>query len=369
MIATNFTSYGLSIPRQRSERVMEIEINPIPDNFEIPPEVNKLIQELISNDKIIFKSQQRDEADLNLIEKSKIAYEIFNKSKYTFINRFGKYLSMESLNYLRQFEGNDEEGLEISLLLRSLIEHSRHIRVDCKNRRYVALTKLIEGNSYFSETEMMKRNPLLYQQLVGQYLSEGEMKERDRFSKDVTFVHLLMEGMERDRADNKRKIQQENEDNAMEEEDSDDDDVTDVARNRIESRPSTSKWGEFTENEDCPIRRYAVYTQPQKFITKEERELLRNEFVTLMYRSFLDGKDEEFDYDTVDNNDSYDNIDIIDHDKEDEYFDDEEPENVADMNVDQQNIVESSEDELDIYMNALNQHPTVCQLSQELKKL
>lgn len=350
---------------------MEIDINPTAEIFEILPEINQLIQELISNEKIIFKSQQRDEADLSNEEKFKIAFDIFNKSKSSFINRFGKYLSMENLNYLRRYEDADENGYEIKLLLQSLIEHSRNMRRDRKNRRYEALQKLIEGNSYFSETEMMKRNPLLYEQLVGQYLSEEEKRARDKFKSDTTFVHLLMEGMERDRADNKKKIQQENEDNAMEEEeDSDDDDNGRIAikRDRAESKPSTSKWGEFLSDDDCPIRRYASYKQPQKFITKEERDLLRNEFVTLMYRNFLDGNDEEFDYDSIDNNDSYDNIDIIDHDKEDEYFDDEEPEN-AEMNIDGEDVVESSEDELDIYMNALNQHHAVCQLSQDLKKL
>ena len=56
-----------------------------------------------------------------------------------------------------------------------------------KNRRYGAMQALIKGSSYFSETEMKKRNPLLYEQLVGQHLSEEERKGKSEESlKNVT---------------------------------------------------------------------------------------------------------------------------------------------------------------------------------------
>lgn len=52
--------------------------------------------------------------------------------------------------------------------------------MDVKNRRYDALKKMIaDGSSYFSEDEMRQRNPYLYEQLIGQYLSEEERKERE----------------------------------------------------------------------------------------------------------------------------------------------------------------------------------------------
>lgn len=378
-IATNphlqRTLFKLQLSDRRCRHVMDVEINPTnSEDISLISliDIGKIFQALALNDKVIFKSQQRGEEDLNADEKRQIAQDIFNNSKMNFINRFGKHFTLEELEYLQQYETESGEGYEIKLLLRPLIEHARNLRLERKNRRYEALKQLIDENSYFSEVEMMKRNPLLYEQLVGQYLSLDERKERDGFHTEATsFVSILMEGIERDNADVKKKTQQENEDNAMEEEDDDSDDDNPAAETTStafeDAKPSTSKWGEFHDSKiDEPIRRYASYQTPQKFITKDERELLKNEFVTLMHRSFLDGKDEEFDYDSVDNNETYDNIDIIDHDKEDKYFDDEEPEYV-DMN--EQRPAESSEDELDIYMNALNQHPAVCQLSQDLKRL
>lgn len=60
---------------------------------------------------------------------------------------------------------------------------------------------------------------------------------------------------------------------------------------------------------------------------------------------------------------SYDNILEMDHDAEDKYFDSEDPEEIRDETS---NTRESSEDELDIYMNALNQHPAVCELARNI---
>lgn len=44
-----------------------------------------------------------------------------------------------------------------------------------------------------------------------------------------------------------------------------------------------------------------------------------------MYQSFLDGKDEFFDYGTVDDNAEYDSLDTLGRDEEENYFDSEEP--------------------------------------------
>lgn len=53
------------------------------------------------------------------------------------------------------------------------------LQVQIKNRRFEALKKLITEGSYFSEEEMRKRNPLLYEQLIGQFLTEEEKHDRE----------------------------------------------------------------------------------------------------------------------------------------------------------------------------------------------
>lgn len=60
---------------------------------------------------------------------------------------------------------------------------------------------------------------------------------------------------------------------------------------------------------------------------KEDQESLRRDFVLLMKQRFLDGLDINFDYSTVDFNESLDDLEQEDHDTEDRWFDaDEEDE-------------------------------------------
>lgn len=60
-------------------------------------------------------------------------------------------------------------------------------------------------------------------------------------------------------------------------------------------------------------------------INSEHKLKLREEFLNLMRQRFLEGLDEEFDYTKVDTSDEYDNLELLGHDEQDKYFD-EEPE-------------------------------------------
>lgn len=329
--------------------------------------LNQIIQDLVNNDDIYFKNQQRGEADLTKEEKTMVAMEAFDKSKVLFLTRFGRFLKPHHLQYFKMFEQDPEIGYEVSVILQDLIKSSsqKKCHINTRNRRYEALKELIEKNSYFSEVEMMKRNPLLYEQMVGQYLTKAEKLERDKIDRNnLTFVKLLMEKIERDESDQKRTMQETYEDNAMEEEDSDtDEDIKPKVETKKrewyeDATPSSSQWGEI-KGKNASLK----MSYKPGAITPQERNLLRDEFVATMYESFLDGKDTDFNYDDVDNNDKYDNIDVLTKDEEEKYFDSEDP---AEANMNQE--VES-EDELDIYMNALQQHPAVTQLSQDMKRL
>lgn len=330
--------------------------------------LNETFNYLVNNKNICFKNQQRGEADLTDEEKFNIAKDIYNKSKSLFLMRFGKFMKKEQLEMFSPNSISSEEDEEIKLMLdnltRTYLESSNALKT--KNRRYEALKQLITENSYFSEVEMMKRNPLLYEQLVGQYLNEEERRERDRGENTNTLVKILLEGIERDEAFIRKKQQQEAEADAMEESESDDD-----YDGRIKvppaPKPSTSRWGEFSDIQEHIISKHGLITTNQKFITQQERQLLRDEFISIMYSNFLNGVD-DFDYTTVDNNDAYDNIEILGNDEEDKYFDSEEPDDTPMEDGINKNVEpESSEDELDMYMNALNQHPTVLKLSKVLK--
>lgn len=340
--------------------------------------VDKQLEDIISyltfQKDISFKNQQKWEPDLTREEKFNIALELFKSNKLNFLIKFGKYLINDQLSYFHPFTSSDEPDWEEMKVVLSDLGSSCSIKSRqkvIKNRRYEALRQMVEDDSYFSEIEMMKRNPLLYEQLVGQYMSIDEKQARDKYKLDdqCTFVKILMEGIERDNAEAYRKRQAEDENNQEEEEDEEDSEDSsndeDLKFTNLEtSAPSTSRWGEFEEGQTKTS--FGLKQKPKQNldITAQERSLLKEEFITTMYRSFLDGKDEDFNYNDVDNNTSYDNLEEMDNDEEEKYFESEEAEEGVIKNEEV-----SSEDELDIYMNALTQHPAVNELSKDFKRM
>lgn len=313
---------------------------------------DKILTHLTNNDEIIFKLQQRGEADLTKAEKFQIAAEIFDKNKVTFLTRFGKYLNETHLKFFTNFN-NEDVNIIVRDLLNDYSERSHHLLV--RNRRYEALNRLKVDGTYFSEVEMMKRSPLLYEQLIGQYLSEDEKRERDKVSTgEASFVKILMEGIERDESEAKRLKQEEEEDNAMEEEE---DDEEDTSEDKI---APYVQWGEIQEYKPKAKK------LPVVSITATERRLLREEFVTTMYENFLEGKDSDFDYKKVDSDQQYDNIEILTNDAQEKYFDAEAPEDVEMIAT----ITEQSDDdELDTYMKHIHHKLEMSQISRDLKKL
>ncbi|XP_066259427.1 coiled-coil domain-containing protein 97 [Euwallacea similis] len=338
----------------------------------VTSEIDNIIRALVLNNEVIFMSQQRGESEPNDGLKTAIATNSFNKNKTNFLLKFGKYLNEKQLQFFDQFalpEMEPADYQEIRLVLDGLkSDHQKNEKnLQIKNRRYKALQKMVKEDCYFSELEMMKRNPLLYEQLVGQYLTKEEKRERDKYemNADVSLVNILMEGIDRDNAERSRRLEQQKEDSQMEESDSSDEErpVEEISVSLKSARPSTSRWGEFEE--------HSLHTTKSKkstpMVTGSERLLLKEEFVATMYENFLIGKDKEFfDYTTIDDNPNYDNVMEMEHDAEDKYFDSEDPEDQTTTNNGRPETAESSEDELDIYMNALNQHPAICELAKNI---
>ncbi|XP_044748953.1 coiled-coil domain-containing protein 97 [Coccinella septempunctata] len=334
-------------------------------NTELEKNLVVILNHLTGIEQISFKSQQKGEADLTREEKFKIGVDLFSKNKLQFLLRFGDHLHPEHLEYFNKFTtGNDEDADDMRVVLNGLSERaiSNKKLYNIKNRRFEALQQMIVEDKYFSEIEMMKRNPLLYDQLIGQYLTQEEIKERDKYRTEdqTSFVKILMEGIERSDAEKQRIDQEEYEDNAMEESDSDSDldEMKDDERSRSPP-PSRSLWGEFHNEGKAPKPK-----SKNIYITAPEKKLLREEFITTMYESFLDGADKDFDYESVDSNSKYDCIETLEQDEEEKYFDSEEPATIPIQLSDAE-----SEDELDIFMSALNDNPTVRQLSTDIGKI
>lgn len=353
----------------------------------IPQEIMDIMDFLSLNTNIIFKSQQRDEPELQPADKLKLALDVYQRNPQTFLIRFGSHLNEQHLqNFARLSIADSDE--EMHLMVKDYLGKLKTRQRDVKNRRYAALQQLIKEGEYFSEQEMMKRQPELYQELVGQYLSRKEKQQRDSYDvRNTTFSGILMHNLEQQQLEEiMDKAEKQVKDTAAtssttnvgveEQDDTEEKAVLDSMEKEVTEIPINCRqqWGNF-DNEQiaCSTSKVAVKKSPIKkkpkpvpvenLITADERELLRQEFISQMHEHFLTGKDEDFDYSNVDDNTQYDDLNLINQDKEDKYFeesDDEEEEqqeeykNNKDKNKMDQD--EESEDELDVYMSHLNKH-------------
>ena len=295
------------------EEFEEIEIDPI----------NDIIDYLVRCAKISFKNAHVDESEVHTSDKIKMACAIYKQSPTEFLLQFGKYLAPHHIGYFENLQSREDDSFRecINQLKTYHSDKSKCKRV--RNRRYNALQRLQNETDYFSEKQMMYRNPLLYEQLVGQYLSDEEIKERDGVdNENLTFLSMILETVDRnDMREMKNEQMLEEDLESMKLTNTEDDSKSSGSDDNSENFKSTKQWGAF----DTPDTRPNYMPEPRKqnMITAPERNLLREEFLQEMYCSFIEGRDTDVDYHTIDNNEEYDDLQQVSQDAEDRYFDSE----------------------------------------------
>lgn len=327
---------------------------PVEEDSHSKTSIQNMMLDHLANSKVAcFKSQQIGEPELSCEQKRQIAKDILICNPGQFLSRFGKFLQAQHLDYFTESD-NLSENYEVTFHLKELRRfHCKDTNeIDVKNRRFEALKKLVKEGIYFSEKEMKQRNPLLYQQLVGQYLTEKEVEDRKNADrKDInSWVNLLMAQIERDQMLCLRKQQKDDEDGAVEEMDTSDEEQEEEDEDDDYDEDENNESGscDEQENHDNGSGSCSSSTKKRKHVAGKEKDLLREEFVSNMYRSFLEGRDEEFDYSQVDLNPEYECLALRSQDEEEKYFDSETPELVA---IEQPS--DEEEDELDVYMKNL----------------
>ena len=152
--------------------------------------------ERIANSDAHFKHQQRGDPDLSHDEKLKIATDLLEQSPSVFLSRFGKYLQSCDLAYFDSLSRDYTIDFYLKEIRKRIDYSKNHVVV--RNRRYEAMKKLIEGGDYFSDNEMKSRDPRLYEQMVGQYLSAEEIQQQIQANDlgDGSIAKLLMHHIE-----------------------------------------------------------------------------------------------------------------------------------------------------------------------------
>ncbi|KAL1769555.1 coiled-coil domain-containing protein 97 [Sigmodon hispidus] len=260
-------------------------------------------------------SQQQGEPDLTEQEKVAILSQLYHEKPLVFLERFRTVLREEHLACFGHLRGDHRADFYCAEVARQGTARPRALRTRLRNRRYAALRELIQGGEYFSDEQMRFRAPLLYEQYIGQYLTQEELSARTPAPQGpkpgspsmpaYPLSDLLFQSYQERELQQKLLRQQEEEEACFEEEeDSDEEDQ--------KSDKDEESW--------VP--------------DSEERLILREEFTSRMHQRFLDGKDGGFDYSTVDDNPDFDNLDIVARDEEERYFDEEEPEDVPSLELD-----------------------------------
>lgn len=335
-----------------------------------------MFQSIIVSKDVFYKSQQVSDQELNDGEKLDILQNLFNRSHSIFLSRYGKHLKQEHLQ-LFETTSTDTDSYEIKHYLDEIKYRLANHESLVKNRRFMALQRMLEDSEYFSEVEMMRREPSLYHQLVGQYLTEEEARERDfEECPGDSLVNILLQGIDNRDGNRKRETEEDCDlnsdkvkrskrkiDTEIEEFDTDDDEqMEEVDQSPDTEEPfSKSQWGNFETNDDnsrldlpsSSSSKSSINARKKQpsFILAPEKQLLQDEFKSIMYGNFLSGNDKDFNYATIDEDSQYD--DVRSRDLEDKYFDSEEPETEELEKKEIGSVTGSEEDELDIYMKAL----------------
>uniref|UniRef100_A0AAY4DDU4 CCD97-like C-terminal domain-containing protein n=1 Tax=Denticeps clupeoides TaxID=299321 RepID=A0AAY4DDU4_9TELE len=275
------------------------EVRAIFYQVECPTSLSSMI-EAVEVSGIPVKSQQLGEPDLTRDERRRILLEQYQAKPLVFLERYRAHLKPEHLGAFSHL-GSDCRAQHYCKEVQSCAA-SRAGKTKVRNHRFAALRALQEGGQYFSEEQMRVREPLLYEQYIGQYLNDEEILQRSQETMQAGpggLADLLLNSYQEKVLQKRMQEEQEYEDAAEEESEEEDE----------------KEW------------------EP----TAEEKVLLREEFISQMHQRFLEGKDKDFDYSLnceVDENPDYDNLDIVSRDAEERYFDDdmEEDEDEAEGN-------------------------------------
>ncbi|GAN07004.1 coiled-coil domain-containing protein 97-like [Mucor ambiguus] len=304
-------------------------------------------------DNIPFKTLRHGEVELPQAEQLIQIQATLHKDPALFLSKWGRYLSQNSLRLFQGIQGNYEVDFYLDSLLyqqeegpsspqqlqqRASQPHKKSaMQLLAQNRRYKYLQQELRDSDYYSDESIQLREPILYDQFIGQYIPARERVQP--FDNDMTLVNRIFSNMDRKFVDDhlyEQKIrdeeQFEEEDEEEEEEENDEMEkstpvvLTKKKRNGdIEMKEATLS---NVEEEDADSQSEVDRDEGEEIEADLEfREEQRAELIRLLEEKFLAGKD-EFDYDLVDFNESvyqdYDDLEQLEQDIHDHYFDEDE---------------------------------------------
>ncbi|CAO3676336.1 unnamed protein product [Rhizopus stolonifer] len=273
---------------------------------------------------IPFKTLRMGETELNDKDKLEQMNAMLESDPGLFLSKWGRYLSQSILSLFQCLQDNYEVKFYLSSLLYKETEspttNTRNQKSALytlfQNRRFEYLKRKLRHSDYFSDESMQLREPELYQQYVGRYIPEE--KKSEPFGKDVTLVNRILSNIDQNYVNDRLNRQRVVEEEQFEEEESDDDEPLPMDKD-VEMKDSNQEKFEAKNETDESDTEKEDIEDMDKY--KEEK---RDELIRLLEENFLAGKDNDFDYDQIDYNEVYDDIEQQERDFQDHYFDEDD---------------------------------------------
>ncbi|KAM9784582.1 coiled-coil domain-containing protein 97 [Syngnathus typhle] len=275
---------------------------------DVPAEVHTMLEAVVASGSQV-KSQQIGDDELTTEERRTELLHQYRSKALVFLERYHRSLKPEHLAAFSHVSTDPRAQHYSEVIQKQAAGRARKTQV--RNQRYAALRALQKEGQYFSEEQMRTREPLLYEQYIGQYLTDDEVIERSQEAmlggaqqRPATsggaatggLSDLLLNSYQERLIQCRLQEEQDREEGAREEDEELEEEEEEDEEDRVQEK------------------------------TSEEKALLREEFISQMHQRFLDGKDTDFNYSEVDENPDYDNLDIVNRDAEEKYFDEDDEE-------------------------------------------
>ncbi|CAL8094792.1 unnamed protein product [Calicophoron daubneyi] len=257
--------------------------------------LERMLRKLAVKENVHFKHQTREEEALSCDQKMDIARDLYNRKPGVFLERYGDHLCWEEdqVNFKRFYAVDDVVAFFIDKYERQSASARAGDRPTClaRNRRLRALERLnhAENSSplkdHFSHEAMRRRDPILWETMIGKHL-DGPARRRYLDHEYYTFSGFLL---------NQLMAQQEKEE------------LKEAYKNQVHDPLKSCSSDESVNSSKN---------------SELDLESLEREFFELMKLRFLSGKDTDFDYSQIDNDETLDDDDAqLQVDEEEKYFD------------------------------------------------
>lgn len=97
------------------------------------------------------------------------------------------------------------------------------------------------------------------------------------------------------------------------------------------------------EEEDTSDEEEEIEEESTEEISEERKNDLKLEFTRIMKERFLAGEDKKFDYSSVDHNTEYDDLEVLERDEEEKYFDSEDVDDLDSSELMEEQIPEQTQ--------------------------